>query len=277
MIKIFFSLLSAFAVAVSLGASPLTAPTAVHTQPFDNAAVLKVLAPSTIPEAAGINVQATTPAGWMAVMVPGPFEAYVQNNDIDKGLHVKTGSALHLEPAVTSGKLGTMEAGDKTTITGLHGKWTQINLSKSVVGYIRVSNLSSSQNNAPQLTNIPAASTAATPQTVTPPAVQSGPAPQRVAPIGPASTFGNADGAIMPRYFQGKLVSTRRPFAPRRPYDWQLNDAAGVRYAYLDTSKLLLTAQILDFADHEVVVYGAPKALPDGKNIVIQAENLRLK
>ena len=86
-----------------------------------------------------------------------------------------------------------------------------------------------------------------------------------------------SDGVILPRLFQGKFVSTRRPFTPRRPYDWQINDAAGVRYAYLDISKLLLTEQIEKYTDREVVVYGVPTALPDGKNIVIKVESLRLK
>lgn len=82
---------------------------------------------------------------------------------------------------------------------------------------------------------------------------------------------------VLPRLFQGKFVSTRRPFTPRRPHDWQLNDAAGVRYAYLDISRLMLTDQIENYADREVVVYGTAKTSSDGRNLVILVETLRLK
>ena len=56
------------------------------------------------------------------------------------------------------------------------------------------------------------------------------------------------------------------------PYDYALNDDAGKRYAYLDISKLLLTEQIEKYIDHTVVVFGAAKNVPGGKDIVIMVE-----
>ena len=68
---------------------------------------------------AASNALATTPAGWMAVELPGPFEGYVTTNDITKGLDVRPGSEIHLEPKADSPVLTTMEKGDKADITGL--------------------------------------------------------------------------------------------------------------------------------------------------------------
>lgn len=87
----------------------------------------------------------------------------------------------------------------------------------------------------------------------------------------------NDGSASLPRSFQGKFVSTRRPLAPRHPYDWALNDDSGKRYALLDVSKLLQTEQIEKYTDRMVVVYGSAKPSPNGRDILIQVESLQLK
>ena len=88
---------------------------------------------------------------------------------------------------------------------------------------------------------------------------------------------GDGGGSALPRQFAGRFVSTRRPLTPRRPYDYALNDEAGKRYAYVDVSKLLLTEQIEKYIDHNVVVFGAAKNVPDSKDIVIMVETLQLR
>ena len=88
-----------------------------------------------------------------------------------------------------------------------------------------------------------------------------------------AETGANA----LPRQLVGRFVSTRRPFTPRRPYDWALNDNANKRIAYVDISKLLQTDQIEKYTDHDVVVYGTVRSTVDGKDLVIQIESLQLK
>jgi hypothetical protein len=90
-----------------------------------------------------------------------------------------------------------------------------------------------------------------------------------------SSTDGGS--SMLPRQFAGRFVSTRRAFTPRRPYEFALNDDAGKRYAYVDTSKLLLTEQIEKYIDKKVVVFGAAKPVPDTKDIVIVVETLRLQ
>jgi hypothetical protein len=266
------------ATAGSLSAAVLTATTAVHTQPTEASPSVTFLKAGTEPVNAP-GTLATTPAGWMAVELPGPFEGYVLNRDIQKSLDVRTGAQIHLAPKQDSGVLTTMEPGDKAAITGLEGKWTQIHLEKKIVGYIRFGGapgylppIATAPAATPHLVDVNAAAPLS-PSPVTPIAYG-------VATAGrpaPMVNLGDGGSSTLPRLFQGRFVSTRSPFRPRRPYDWALNDEAGTRFAYVDISKLLLTEQIEKYTDHLVVVYGAAKATPDGKEIVIAVESLQLK
>jgi hypothetical protein len=252
------------AAAASLAAAPLTATTAVQTRPDDAAPVVSYLKAGTEPmPAAAVTALANTPAGWMAVDLAGPFEAYVENKEIGKGLDVRPGASIYLQPKLDSGVLTTMEKGDKVEITGLRGKWTQVHLDKRLVGYIRLTGVASSLAVAPAPAPAPLAPTSIG-------AANSGqPAP--------TASLGDSSPNSLPRLFQGKFASSKRPFAPRRPYDYQLNDDAGVRYAYLDLSKLLLTEAIENYLDRVVVVYGTAKNVPGTKDIVIEIESLQLK
>lgn len=254
------------ALAATLRAVPLTATAAVHTQPSEASPAFTVLKAGTDPVPAPGSM-ATTPAGWLAVEIPGPFEGYVLNKDIQKSLDVRAGAAIHTAPKASAPVLATMGAADKATITGLEGKWTQVRLEKNIIGYIALG--------------------AALPPVATTPAA-SAPAPVAAAPVvdygattaghpAPVANLGDGGSSSLPRLFQGRFVSTRSAFRPRRPYDWALNDEAGVRYAYVDISKLLLTEQLEKYIDRVVVVYGAAKATADGKDIVIAVESLQLR
>ncbi|HVU34771.1 MAG TPA: hypothetical protein VHE61_15165 [Opitutaceae bacterium] len=255
-------------VALAFGA-PLTETTAVHTKP-DSAspAVTYLKAGTEAPPASA--AMANTPAGWMAVELPGPFQGYVMDRDLTKGLDVKPGTPILLQPKADAPVLAVAERGDKTSITGLHGKWTQISLQKSLVGYIRVAG---SAESLPPIATTPAAAGEPAP-------AQPAPAPQTYGAMGPgqAVPIANQGGNLstLPRQFTGKFVSTRSLFHPRRPYDWALNDNAGRRFAYLDMSKLLLTDQLDKYIGHFVVVFGAAKPTADHQDIVIQVESLQL-
>lgn len=255
--------------ATALGA-PLTAATAVHTKPDASTPVITVLNAGSEPVVTLGVTMANTPADWMAVELPGPFDGYVLNKDILKSLDVREGAPIHLAPKPASGVLTTMEKADKSNITGLHGKWTQISLQKKITGYIRVGGVAPAPAAAPVAA---AAYTPLAPAPVTPVAYGVTTAGQPVAMV----NLGDGGSSTLPRLFQGKFVSTRSPFHPRRPYDWALDDDSGERYAYLDVSKLLLTEQLDKYVDHHVVVYGAAKAVPGGKGIVIAVESLQLK
>ncbi|MBP6507684.1 MAG: hypothetical protein KA257_08980 [Opitutaceae bacterium] len=273
MMKLNFFLTCALLTGSTLVAAPLSKTTAVFVRPDVASPTITFLKAGTEPVIAADSL-ALAPAGWQAVELPGPFEVYVQNKDIGKSLDVQTGTGFHLNPKSDSAVISTMAADDKATITGLHGKWTQISLDKKITGYIRGIPGIPSSTTGPVLTDVARTHVAApSPAPVQPAAYGVGGAGQPA----PMLNLGDGGSGALPRLFQGKFVSTKRAFAPRRPYDWQLNDDAGVRYAYLDISKLLLTEQIEKYIDHVVVVYGTPKPAPSGRDFVIQIESLQLK
>ena len=259
------------AVAATLAAAPLPSTTAVHTKPDEASPAITFLKAGTDPIAAPDSL-ASTPAGWMAVELPGPFEAYVQDKDLTKGLDMKPGSQIYLAPKPDGGVLTTAQKDDKTNITGQRGRWLQIRLERTLIGYV---NLGGTPGYLPPIATTPAGSSA--------------PAPMSAAPAAPAA-YGTAEAgraapvvaaadstASLPRQFVGKLVTTRRPLRPRRPYDWALNDDTDQRFAYLDISKLLLTQQIEALEDHAVIVFGTVRSSADGKDLVVEAETLQLK
>jgi hypothetical protein len=261
-------------------AAPLAATTAVHTKPDRSAPVITSLKAGTEP-AIAVSALANTPAGWMAIELPGPFEGYVENKDLTKSLDVKAGAPIRLAPKADAGVLVVAEKGDKTTITGLRGKWTQLNLEKKLIAFIEVG---ATPGYLPPIATAPAGGTVA-------PAPQpSSPAPLAAAPVQPGVygsatpgqavqmvNLGDGGSTTLPRQYAGRFVSTRRPLTPRRPFDYALNDDAGRRYAYLDVSKLLLTDQIDNYVGRTVYVFGTARASADGKDMVIQVETLQLK
>jgi hypothetical protein len=263
------TLIAFLVAAASALAAPLPATTAVHATPDASTPAITFLKAGTEPIVVPDSL-ATTPAGWLAVELPGPFEGYVTNKDLLKSLDIRTGAPIHLAPKADAAVLTTIEPDDKTEITGLHGKWTQIRLEKKLHGYIYLGTGPETPAPAPAATG-PAAPLSPAPVA---PVAHGTTAPGKPAPI---VNLGEAGGATLPRLFQGKFVSTRSPFKPRRPYDWALHDENGKRYAFLDVSKLLLTEQIESYVDHTVVVYGAAKPTPGGKDIVIQVESLQLR
>ena len=264
------------AAGCTLAAAPLTVTTAVHTKPDATSPAISYLKAGTDPVPAPGTI-ASTPAGWLAIELPGPFEGYVENKDLAKSLDLKPGAAIRLAPKADAGILAIADKADKTTITGIHGRWTQISLERKLTGYVH---LGGTAGYMP-----PIATTPATPKPAAPT-----PTPTATAPVAPGIygvatagqpvtmvNLGDGGSSTLPRQFAGRLVSTRRPFTPRRPYDYALNDDSGRRYAYVDISKLLQTDQIEKYLDLSVVVFGTAANGPDGKDIVIQIETLQLK
>jgi|GEM_PF-785309 len=118
--------------------SALAKETPARLAPSETAAVLRVFA-------AGSKLKPTTTptadlsANWNAISLDGPFTLYVRNGDIDKGLAIKPASPLYLEPDTAAAVVAYAEEGDAITITGLRGRWTQIELQKSLTAYISIS------------------------------------------------------------------------------------------------------------------------------------------
>jgi hypothetical protein len=158
----------ALSAAASLTAAPLAVTTAVHTRPDASSPAISFLKAGTDPVPAA-NAPSTTPAGWIAIELPGPFEGYVENKDLSKSLDVKPGVAIRLAPKTDAGVLAVAEKDDKTTITGLRGKWTQISLQRKLLGYVNVA--------APAANQPPATAPAAAPA----------PAPIGPSPVAPSA------------------------------------------------------------------------------------------
>jgi hypothetical protein len=270
-----FSALFFLLAGTSAHAAVLGQDVDVRLRPDSSAPVIARFLAGTEPTPAPSAI-ATTPAGWMAVEVPGPFDVFVANGDVTKTLAISDGATLLLAPSAGATVLATMIAGDPVEITGLRGRWTEVRVQRSVVGYLPVS-------------AVPASSQASLP--IAQPALQPAPAPMSPAPLPPpqpsiASTIGSpvfsapvASAATdpLPRIFQGRFASSQRPFTPRRPYEYQLNDDAGVRIAYVDLSGLMLTEQPDNYIGRVVVVSGLAENSADARSVVIHAETLVLR
>jgi hypothetical protein len=255
-------ILLAFALtAARLSADILSADTAVFLQPDAKSHVLTRLK-------AGNTIIYTgdAPAGWRRVELSGAFEGYVHNRDLSKALEVKEGASIFVAPEKEARVLTVAQKGDKTDVIGLaRGDFCQIKLEKKLQGFIAIgetSNLSADPKSTLSFT---------APVTAPPPAPGSVTAPGH-----PVELTGNT--ADMPRMFAGKLVLARRVIInPNPPYDYQLVDVAGRRFAYVDTRRLLLTDKIETYLERNISITGTVRNTVDGKDLVIAAESMQLK
>ncbi len=252
-----FLLALALALAATLAADTLKTDTAVFVQTDPKSPVLtRLKAGSTI------TVVGEAPAGWRRVEVSGPFEAYAQSRDITKGLEVREGGNIYAAPRKDAQLLAVAAPGDKSEVIGLAGgDWCQIRLEKKLQGFIAVG----------EAANISADARPMQPVTAAP--VPTGPVTTVGRPVAPS---GNT--ADTPRLFAGTLVLARRPILnPNPPYDYQLTDATGRRFAYVDTRRLLLTDKMETFLDRQIAITGTVRNTIDGKDLVIAAESMSLK
>lgn len=238
---------------------------------------------------AGTRITAgTAPSGWAAVELEGPHTVYVTEKDTLKNYEVRPGAAYHSLPRADSPVLGLAGENDVAELADIAGRYNKFSLRKAITAYVR----------------IPPTPVAPIPAT---PAPQSATAP-RTAPAAPtASTTPKPDAPLLDdvngtlnndipasspttpgqtvatgepnlaRTFFGVIGSTRSAFRPRRPYDFQLNDASGSRIAFLDVSKLLLTEQIGAFIGRPVALFGTAEKTDTTGEIVVRVETLKLQ
>jgi len=251
-------ILLVLAFAASLTADTLKTDTAVFVQTDPKSPVIaRLKAGSTI------TVVGEAPAGWRRIEVSGPFEAYAQSRDITKGLEVREGGNIYAAPRKDAQLLAVAAAGDKSEVVGLAGgDWVQVRLEKKLQGFIAVG----------EAANISAE--AAKPMfAVTAPPPPTGPVTAVGRPVAPST-----HSADTPRLFAGTLVLARRAIInPNPPYDYQLTDATGRRFAYVDTRRLLLTDKMETFLDRDITITGTVRNTVDGKDLVIAAESMSLK
>ncbi len=247
-----FLLLGLFLLATAaLRAEPLSRDATVYARPEPSATVLKVLPAGTeaVPAA---NPAEPAPAGWMAVEATGTYILYADNKDVGKNLDVRTGAFLYLRADRRSPVVATMQPGDRAEFVDIAGsEFTSYRVEKTLVGYIKLPST---------ISHVPAAPTR----------------PQIVV-SGPAAT-GEIGRAGMPRFYEGRFAATQNFLAYKHPYNFQLVDSTGNRFAYLDVSRLLLTDKIDVFVDRVVIIYGTVRTLnQDGTKRVIEVESLHLK
>ena len=244
-------------------AAPLGEATGIRSRPDLGAPVIGQLKAGDEPVAAQGSA-ASAPAGWIAVEVPGPVDGFVSNADITKSLDVRVGAPIRQEASANGTVIANGEKGDVTHITGLRGRWTQVSIERKRIGYIRQRVIELD------------ATTAATPAPTAPTLA----APQR--DKGPGRAVNSertsaAPPATLARSFQGKFASTRRPLAPRRPYDFQVNDGTGERFAYVDVSRLTPAETMDKYLDRTVIVTGVTRYSNEAQGLVIEAENIVVK
>lgn len=266
LVKLFFvtALLSS-----SLLAEVATRATPVHLRPDSGSPVLRLYkAGETLPDTVSVNTAAD---GWTTVALPGPHDVFVENRYIGKDLDVKPGAPLHLGAKTSTPVLTQSTVDDKVKITGLRGRWTQLQLEQPVTGYIFGATPNSVMRTAPE---IPTATLHDGPD------FSSGATEPAKPTIGKAINRTTAEReslAALPRLFEGFLESTRAPLRPRRPYDFALQTASGTRFAYLDLKRILLNTPVENYMRHNVVVYGTARPIPDTTDIVITVESIQLR
>lgn len=255
--------LVALAFVATLTADVLKTDTAVFVQTDPKSPVLARLKAGAI-----VTVVGEAPAGWRRVEVSGPFEAYALSRDITKGLDVREGGNVYAAPRKDAPVLAVAAPGDKFEVTGLAGgDWCQVRLDKKLQGFIAVGE---------------AANIAAEPKPVAP-TTPAAPVTAPSAPVAPSTNLGrpvpiSGNTADMPRGVPGTLVLARRPILnPNPPYDYQLIDTTGRRFAYVDTKRLVLTDKIENFLNQDVIVTGTLRNTVDGKDLVVAAESISLK
>ncbi len=248
--------------AARLAADTLATDTAVFIQTDAKTPVIARLKAGT-----AVTTVGEAPAGWRRVEVSGPFEAYVLNRDVTKGLEVREGANIFSAPRKDAPVLTTAALGDKTEVTGLHGiDWVQIKLEKTIQGFIAVG----------ETANTPAVAVRPPPFSPLPAAPAPAPSGSLAAPGRPVAMTG--DTSDLPRLFAGKLVLARRPiFNANPPYDYQLVDASGRRFAYVDTQRLRLNDRIEAYLERQITITGTVRNTIDGKDLVIAAEAMSAK
>lgn len=235
----------------ALRAEPLAREATVYARPEPSAAVLKVL-PAGTETTPALNPAEPAPAGWMAVDAPGSYTLYVANRDVAKNFEVKAGAFFYLRADARAPVVATMQTGDVPEFVDLAGDgFTAFRIEKTLVGYIKLPST---------ITTVPAAPTR-------PSIVVSGPA-----------AAGEIGRAAMPRFYEGRFAGTQNFLAYKHPYNFQLVDSTGNRFAYLDISRLLLTDKVDLFLDRVVVIYGTVRTLnQEGTKRVIEVESMHLK
>ncbi len=219
------------------------------------------------------------PSGWQAVELAGPHTVYVLEKDTLKNFDVRPGAAYYAAPKADAPVIGLAGDNDSAEFADIAGRFNKFSLKKPLVAYVRVAPVPVAPVAEPTSAK-PAPGDVAAPLPAAPLTDSSATLRNDIpanSPVAPGHGL-EAGEPRLARTFFGTVASTRNPLRPRRPYDFQLNDASGARIAYLDISKLLLTERIEAFIDRPVALFGTAEPIGiAGKEIVIHVETLKLQ
>jgi hypothetical protein len=232
---------------------------------------------------AGTRIAAgTAPSGWAAVELAGPHTVFVTQRDTLKNFTVRPGASYLSQPRADAPVIGLAGDNDPVDFADVSGRFNKFSLNKPIIAYVRI----------PTTPVAPvAAAPAARPSAPAQPAAPAAPAgdlpplmddlpgtlPQNIPATRsvPPGQGVQAGEPRLARTFFGVVASSRNPLRPRRPWDFQINDDAGARIAYLDISRLLLTEQIEFFIGRPVTILGTADTV--GNDLVIRVESLKLQ
>jgi hypothetical protein len=261
--------LLALAAFTRLCGDSLAASATVHVKPDVAAPVITTLAAGAEPFMA---VGVAAPAGWLAVALPGTHEVFLRNSDQLKDMSPKPGANYLLSNRPPATPVAIAEKGDFVELVDIVGSFTKYRLSKPLIGFIQTAALNKV---TPPTAAVVTAPPPAAPVVVTATVLSVEPAVVASTPTTSPRDLAAPPAGELPRLFQGTLVSTYSPLRPRRPYDYQLNDRNGERYAYLDLSRLPPSVTPDNLAGHTVVVYGVARAVAGVPEMVIAAESIQ--
>lgn len=266
---------------LSLRALTLDAPLPAYASPDVKAPILGTARTGTI------LTDGTAPSGWAAIALEGPHTVYVTQKDTLKNFEVRPGAAYLSQPRPDAPVLGLADEQDAAEFADIAGRYNKFSLKKSLPAYVRVTPADATLV-APVATPAEPAFTQSETAAPTPAATETAPALMadltgtlnNDIPASSPTTPGQSAQLGEPRLartFFGVVASTRNPLRPRRPYDFQLNDASGARIAYLDISRLLLTEQVEAFIARPVTLFGTAEPIGTSREIVIRVETLKLQ
>lgn len=201
--------------------------------------------------------------GWEAISFLENFRGFVQRTDLTKDLKVAPGSAVYVNAEVNSDKVLTRaRANDLFEVENLSGNWAEVSFRKPVTAFVRSE---SSTASAPR-----EAARAVQTSDIQDEPEQRAEATQR--PTVSRRTAIPSDGMV--RSFQGQLGQPRTLFGRQAPYPFQIVDSSGNRIAYLDLSKLLITAPMEHLIGRQYEFYGKAEPIDGRRDFVIRVERI---
>lgn len=246
---------------------------------------------------------------WMRVDYPGNYVGYVEPSMINKDLSVREGAKVLLKPNKDSTVLTLVDGEVAPQVIELQEDWVTVFYEGTAPAYFRwpatapvvdSEAITVATASAPAAAASPAAaSTAPAPPPARPPVPLTEPAPPpaaKPAPVAPATPAEVPAAAAsnpptqllefrpepltspsISRPWEGKLIKLKGFDTWWTDYEYALENAAGVRIAYIDVSETLLFRPMESYDGAQVVVMGTAQRIKSTVPVVVKARYIRPK